>query len=55
MARISKLQRKLESQDPNKIYKLSLKLKCNMVNDFVKWESLNGKVKTYNINELESQ
>lgn len=49
MARISKYQKKIESQDPNKVYKLSCKLKCTTVNDYVNWDNLHGKVKTFKL------
>ena len=53
MARLSNYQKTLEAHDPNKIYQLSTKLKCTTVNDYIKWETLNGIVITRHLTKDE--
>lgn len=46
MGRKTNYQKRLEAQNPNDVYKLSAKLNCTDVHDYVDWSTLNGEVIT---------
>ena len=53
MGRKTNYQKRLESQNPNDVHKLSTKLNCNDVHDYVDWSTLNGEVVTRKLTKEE--
>ena len=53
MGRKTNYQKRLEAQNPNDAHKLSAKLNCKDVHDYVDWNTLNGEVVTRKLTKEE--